>query len=208
MKRVGSKMGLCKREVGARGKPRHSSALARCKDRRHAGEVRAWKQSPNLDRGWTGMNEWWCDECGNNNNGLDGCNTTIHVSANKRRGLSLHARRPQQRNRVAKKNVVQRSTCFPSAEAHLCSCFFKSIFSPTKAVFNSTVIGPFVCLPYEALLEPAGSLTKYIHTYIHIYKSVLWRSNKYRSLARCFAKGKPLKLGIYVCVWKPYTVVC
>ena len=37
-------------EAGAPGKPRLSSALARCDGRRHSGEVRAWKQTPKLDR--------------------------------------------------------------------------------------------------------------------------------------------------------------
>ena len=103
MKRVGSKTGLFEWEAGARGKPRISSALAWCKDRRHSGEVRAWKQTPNLDKGWTRMNEWWCDDCGNNNKDQDGCNRTIHVSANKRHELPLHARRPQQRDQAAKR---------------------------------------------------------------------------------------------------------
>ena len=45
-------------------------------------------------------------------------------------------------------------------------------------------------------------------THKYIYTNFfLWRSNVYRLFGRRFAKGKPLKSGTGVCVWKPYTVV-
>ena len=139
------------------------------------------------------MNEWRCDEWGGIDNDRDGCIRTRQVPVNEKRGLSLHAQRPQQRSTSPSIDRAAKQTWFNEARA---PCpprpIFKSIF---LAALNSTVVGSFVCLPYlrESLLEPAGSLTTG-HTPIQIYFG-----------ARMFAKGKPLKLGPDVCVRKSHT---
>ena len=118
-------------------------------------------------------------------NDRDGCIRTRQVPVNEKRGLSLHARRPQQQTPPS----IDRAANGRGSTKHVppirrgpsSSLFF-------VVVMNSSVIGSFVDLPYprESHLEPAGSLTimgLYIHTPIQIVFG-----------ARMFAKGKPLKL--------------
>ena len=97
---------------------------------------------------------------------------TRHVPVNAKRGLSLHARRPQQRTlpehrSIHKTDVIQRSTCSPFPPRPI----VKSIFKPFFAVLNSTVIDAFGCSSYlqESLLEPAGSLKHRIYTSIQTF---------------------------------------
>ena len=99
-------------------------------------------------------------------NDRDGCIRTRQVPVNEKRGMSLHARRPQQRTPLSIARAAKRTWFNKARTAHLPRLIFKSIF---LAVFNSTIIGYFVCLLYlqESLLEPAGLSTTHTHTYIY-----------------------------------------
>ena len=118
-----------------------------------------------------GMIRVWCDTWGGSKNDRDGCIRTRQVPVNAKRGLSLHAQRPQQSTPPSIGRVAKR-TWFKEARApHPPRPIFKHIILPPKALFDSTVIGSFVRLSYlqEWLLEAAGWSATHIHTHIYIY---------------------------------------
>ena len=155
-------------------------------------QVRIWKQTPNVDRECSGMNECWGNEWVVSANDRDGSIRTRQVPVKVKRGLSLHARRPQQRTPPSIDRAAK-STWFNEARGpHPPWPIFNSFFF---AVLNSNVIDSFLCLPYlrGSLLEPAGLLNT---EYVRLYQSFFG--------ARIFAKGKSSKLDS-TSVWKSHT---
>ena len=119
---MGQKMGS-----HAPRKPRPSSAFARCNGRRRSEQVRAWKQTPNLDREDPSGVHWRCREfietAGHHNE---------KSSSERETRLYLHACRPQQctppsTDRAAKRTWFNEARA-PHPTAHRLSDSFFSFF--------------------------------------------------------------------------------